>query len=144
MIERRAVLAGLGSLVAAPAVIRTAGLLMPVRVYDDVRFRLWRQYRDLFAGEDTRFGPWVSFVERPVRFAQVLSFAAQGDFIEHRGGDIGLGTAFDEARAVYRDAVQTVPVFQSLGSPVYLARGFSRRDARRAAGLEVPPCGRPA
>lgn len=31
MIPRRVLLAGLGSLLAAPAIIRTPGLLMPVR-----------------------------------------------------------------------------------------------------------------
>lgn len=41
MIARRSFLLGLGSLVAAPAVIRTAGLLMPVRSW--LPETLWRQ-----------------------------------------------------------------------------------------------------
>lgn len=40
MIQRRGLLAGLGALLAAPAIIRTPGLLMPVRPIERASVRL--------------------------------------------------------------------------------------------------------
>ncbi len=53
MIPRRAFLAGLGALVAAPAVIRTPGLLMPVRrIIVPPVLRLHEAVRAILGGSD--------------------------------------------------------------------------------------------